>query len=902
MQCFSSRYVLDIVLGALCLLAVCGVLHQPTVTSLRLTDAQTMAILTTHCPALRQQPDVLGCLPAPAGIRLITDRPALMPTQVAGFPVLTEPPSPHLPPPPGVIVLRPDGPDPQPTLSDCPPGYTEHQKYRWRFCNSPTTPQPIPTSLMIPPIAGMPYTRAEAIFHRQDFIQLPGVQSVGLGADGIIVQTTEPTLIPSTFEGLPVRTEKPLGVLRPTNHTKDPTTTVRQALLSSLKGGVAIGDHLGGGTLGGFVWSGGVPWLVTASHNFESKCGIAPPCQLARVWDGPARQLPAVQLYECDPTPANGIPAKIAPASSNPLTVSTLTRWTQLTGNAVVKAEAATGFVDVKGMEKNGNVVGDYPINRRLEKFSRMVTGYPAESMPNEKITVIGAIDSVDSYWGRPYRSSHPLGGEVDDKVTVNLGRFGSVCGGATVEYQDMINLDIDDEVLPGTSGALVVNGNGNILGMVNVFEPSCLQNADRTDCLRYEDGTIVDQKLTQVAYATKAVNIKAALKFDHWVGSETVPLQGGFEIEKDDATTPPVTKVVGWAVDPLNPRAALTIQIYETRATTLTANARAEEVNARGHIGNHGFAWPVSGGLTQSIYRQVPMAPSAPSGGTSTDPHIPTGWSTIQPAPTDTVNVYRSQRTVTYQAGVFQSATAWGTPIQVTESTAPPVPVYALDQTTDTTANPAVVRKLPELKLPTEWAVSGQGQNFLKNYEGLKLYPYCDDAPNVRTKEWSKECKVTIGWGHHIDSEKEWETEWQDLHDETNDTTEITEARAETIFQKDLEEHVELVKEHIKVPVSQTEFDALSVMVFNLGGPNFVAESSMLRFLDGKKEPTPNYDSIEAAWKAWIKTTVCYEEADGETGEKVEKCPKVTVPGLIPRRRDEWTIFLRGHYERTYD
>ena len=121
-----------LLLGGLSLVALWSVLAPAVPTPVSLTAAQQMAILTTHCPALRQQPDVLGCLPDPAGIRLITDRPALMPPTVAGLPVLTEPPPPHLPPPPGVIVLRVSGPDPQPTWDTCPPGYREVQQYRWR--------------------------------------------------------------------------------------------------------------------------------------------------------------------------------------------------------------------------------------------------------------------------------------------------------------------------------------------------------------------------------------------------------------------------------------------------------------------------------------------------------------------------------------------------------------------------------------------------------------------------------------------------------------------------------------------------------------------------------------------------------------------------------------------------
>ena len=70
-----------------------------------------------------------------------------------------------------------------------------------------------PVDMMTPPIAGIPYEEAKAIFQRQTFMDLPGVRSVGLKAEGIIVETNQPDLIPSTFEGLPVRTEHPTGAI-----------------------------------------------------------------------------------------------------------------------------------------------------------------------------------------------------------------------------------------------------------------------------------------------------------------------------------------------------------------------------------------------------------------------------------------------------------------------------------------------------------------------------------------------------------------------------------------------------------------------------------------------------------------------------------------------------------------
>ena len=553
---FLSRSVLQAILGGACLLAVWNALYQPNSVPARLSDAQMMKILTTHCPALRQQSDVLGCLPDPAGIRLITDRPALMPPQVSDIPVLTEPPPPHLPPPPGVIILRPTGPDPQPTLNHCPPGYTEQQKYRWRFCNSPTAPQPLPTSLMIPPIAGVPYTRAEELFKRQDFGQLPGVQSVGLEADGLVVRTTEPALIPSTFEGLPVRTEAPVGVPRPSNHTG-------LTVPSPLKGGAMIGESGSVGTLGGFVWSGGEPWLVTAAHIFKSKCGDVPPC--------PANVL----LHQCPRTSATGIPAYLAPlpSSLNRTLVSTLRRWTRLTNNAVLKAEAAAGFVDVTNRT----------ISRRLEGFSRMVTGREATPLLNEAIWAVTAVDSW-VYHNRPYASPHVLTGTVtataDNLIRVNEDndrRVGFTCNNSNivVGVQDTIRMEMNNVLLPGASGALMINGSGDILGM------------------HFAAGTTIDNRLTGIGWAAKAAHIKAGLNFEKWVGSETVPLQGEFV-----SLTGARPTLRGWAYDPLNPNAPLEVEVYVdgekgtgTKVETLTANQSHAGMSGTGQVsGQHGF------------------------------------------------------------------------------------------------------------------------------------------------------------------------------------------------------------------------------------------------------------------------------------------------------------------------
>jgi hypothetical protein len=57
-----------------------------------------------------------------------------------------------------------------------------------------------------PKIVGMPLEKAEEIFdrHRGELSQLPGVVDVGMDAYAILVVTTDPAVLPSEIEGIPV--------------------------------------------------------------------------------------------------------------------------------------------------------------------------------------------------------------------------------------------------------------------------------------------------------------------------------------------------------------------------------------------------------------------------------------------------------------------------------------------------------------------------------------------------------------------------------------------------------------------------------------------------------------------------------------------------------------------------
>ena len=122
-----------------------------------------------------------------------------------------------LPPPPGVIVLRPGKVREQ--MDSCPENFEEINAYGWRFCVDPQNPQEIPP-LYGPPIAGIPYEEALEINNRHvdELMKIPGVVAAGLGIDGIHVETDKPELIPKQIEGLPVIVKPPVRRV-PAGHT-----------------------------------------------------------------------------------------------------------------------------------------------------------------------------------------------------------------------------------------------------------------------------------------------------------------------------------------------------------------------------------------------------------------------------------------------------------------------------------------------------------------------------------------------------------------------------------------------------------------------------------------------------------------------------------------------------------
>lgn len=98
-------------------------------------------------------------------------------------------------------------------------------------------------------------------------------------------------------------------------------------------------------------------------------------------------------------------------------------------------------------------------------------------------------------------------------------------------------------------------------------------------------------------------------------------------------------------------------------------------------------------------------------------------------------------------------------------------------------------------------------------------------------------------------------------------------------LFSADLAPFVTSVRTNITANVSQQEFDALVMLVFNIGRSGF-AGSSVVKLVNDPAAKT-DYTDLEAAWKSWNKSQ-----------GKVMK-------GLDNRRQCEWNVYSKGVYAK---
>ncbi len=145
--------------------------------------------------------------------------------------------------------------------------------------------------------------------------------------------------------------------------------------------------------------------------------------------------------------------------------------------------------------------------------------------------------------------------------------------------------------------------------------------------------------------------------------------------------------------------------------------------------------------------------------------------------------------------------------------------------------------------ELPTPFRYSDQGYALTKNFEGLRLTAYQDQAG-----VW------TIGYGHT----------GPDVHAGLT----ITEALADTLLEHDVTRSAATVNRAVTAQITQSQFDALVDFGFNLGCGSLLG-STLLRHLNAGE-----FVLAAAQFPLW-------DHAGG-----------AVVPGLLARRKAEMALF----------
>ncbi|MDR0967689.1 MAG: glycoside hydrolase family protein [Rickettsiales bacterium] len=160
---------------------------------------------------------------------------------------------------------------------------------------------------------------------------------------------------------------------------------------------------------------------------------------------------------------------------------------------------------------------------------------------------------------------------------------------------------------------------------------------------------------------------------------------------------------------------------------------------------------------------------------------------------------------------------------------------------------------------------ISKKGLNFLKQKEGKvtengKHVIYDDKTGKPVSDKNNLPKGATIGYGHLLKPGEKF-------------SNGITEKHAERLLAQDVARFENIVKSDVKAELTQSQFDALVALAYNIG-PNAFENSTLLQYLNDSNFSSTKYPTIESAWKAWNKS-----------GGSVSR-------GLNNRRDAEWNLF----------
>ena len=149
---------------------------------------------------------------------------------------------------------------------------------------------------------------------------------------------------------------------------------------------------------------------------------------------------------------------------------------------------------------------------------------------------------------------------------------------------------------------------------------------------------------------------------------------------------------------------------------------------------------------------------------------------------------------------------------------------------------------------------ISPKGVALIKEFEGLKLNSY-RDAVGI----W------TIGYGHTATAKP---------------NQKITEAQADALLAQDIAKFETLTHTHVKVPLTQGQYDAFVSLLFNVG-PGNSSKSGIIRLANG--QPSTLLRRLNA--KDYLGAALAFKDWKMAGGK--------VLAGLVRRREAEYKLFM---------
>jgi type VI secretion system secreted protein VgrG len=160
---------------------------------------------------------------------------------------------------------------------------------------------------------------------------------------------------------------------------------------------------------------------------------------------------------------------------------------------------------------------------------------------------------------------------------------------------------------------------------------------------------------------------------------------------------------------------------------------------------------------------------------------------------------------------------------------------------------------------------MSDNGINMLKRLEGCvkignRHVIYDDKTGKPVDVNKPLPSGATIGYGHLIKNGEDFRNG-------------ISESKATELLRSDIMMSEQGINNLVCVPLNQNQFDALVLLVFNIGIKNF-EKSTVLKYLNNHDYKSNIYTNLESAWMSWNKSN------------------GYIVAGLTNRRKQEWILF----------